>query len=705
MVDNARADGDRSWLQNARLTLEWLHPKRGLDAPTWAREVVERAQAVNIDSLAFDFAHGGYAVFNDAVAAKDRHIGSADVIALLDEELHGRGMRLILMNMGAHCNSYASDEYHSWRVRDPAGEPTVGLRSYAMCLNSPYSGFLLQEIRGLLKRYCVDGLYIEGLYGLDCHCNYCRAEFFALFGRELPTGASVQAEDDEYIEFRSGVATDFVRRVRGLIDQESPRTVFIPCPSFWEGSFVDLRAWGKYADAVALERQWGFDRHERPLVEIGMSMQIVRAEAKRPAIGTLWSAWNVDRNYAPCGPSHYRLNFSEILLHGGTPQLHAQTLFEVEPTVMPVVKEMFDLEERLRSHLVGSEPVADVGLVVDFRGSQISPHFKGYYLALTEAHVPFVVVSTADLDSGDLRRYRALVLPNVERLSDDAMENLACYVRDGGGLVFSFRTGWRHPDGKRRHRFPLYDLAGLSGPFGVFSFASSASPHRLEMRYGLPEHEFGVLPQGYFRHRDPSVLDATAGTSLQSVQGSVVEVEPTTGVVWADLVDFDYSRMHRHHPMLGWYPGDPIAPLVLASESPGRCVYFAGELDRDAAEIGQAGTMRSLAGAARWAAGNVLTVEVACGATVEAAARRTFDGGSWVVLFVNHGTNQLAPRYVVREVEPAFNVRARLPRVHGIRRAWSLQGGEVTKNEDESGSEVVLARLAEFDAIVIELAS
>ena len=51
--------------------------------------------------------------------------------------------------------------------------------------------------------------------------------------------------------------------------EESPRTVFIPCPSFWEGSFVDLRAWGKYADAVALERQWGFDRHERPLVEIG----------------------------------------------------------------------------------------------------------------------------------------------------------------------------------------------------------------------------------------------------------------------------------------------------------------------------------------------------------------------------------------------------------------------------------------------------
>ena len=136
VVDDARTDDDRSWLQNARLTLEWLHPKRGLDVPTWVQEVVERAQAVNIDSLAFDFAHGGYAVFNDAVAAKDQHIGSADVIALLDQELHRRDMRLILMNMGAHCNSYTSDEYQSWRVRDAAGEPTVGLRSYAMCVTA-----------------------------------------------------------------------------------------------------------------------------------------------------------------------------------------------------------------------------------------------------------------------------------------------------------------------------------------------------------------------------------------------------------------------------------------------------------------------------------------------------------------------------------------------------------------------------------------
>ena len=115
--------------------------------------------------------------------------------------------------------------------------------------------------------------------------------------------------------------------------------------------------------------------------------------------------------------------------------------------------------------------------------------------------------------------------------------------------------------------------------------------------------------------------------------------------------------------------------------------------------------MRSLTNPARWAAGDALSVEVLCGATVEAAVRRALDGGSWVALFVNHGTNQLAPRYVVREVEPTFNVRARLPSVHDIRRAWSLQGGEVTTSEDESGSEVVLARLAEFDAVVVELKS
>jgi hypothetical protein len=222
------------------------------------------------------------------------------------------------------------------------------------------------------------------------------------------------------------------------------------------------------------------------------------------------------------------------------------------------------------------------------------------------------------------------------------------------------------------------------------------------MRYGLPEEEFGVLPQGYFRRREASRLDGASSLTLQSLEGSVVEVEATSAAVWADLVDFDYSRMHRHHPMMGWYPGDAIAPLVLASEGSGRCVYFAGELDRDAGEVGLAGTMRSLSDAARWVLRDGPTVEVDCPTTVEVAFHRAASGGSLVALLVNHETNQLSPRYVVREVRTVSNIVMRLAGVGRVKRAWSLRGGEVSLRRADGQTEVVLPGLAETDAVAME---
>ena len=145
------ADIDKTWFQYARIALEWLNPVQRLDATDWVRGVVDRAVAANVDALAFDFACGGYALFDQSVADKDRHIGESDIIRLLDEEIHERGLRLILMNMGAHGNSYASDEHKSWRAVDANGHAAMGLLSYAMCLNSPYGNFLVQELAGFSR--------------------------------------------------------------------------------------------------------------------------------------------------------------------------------------------------------------------------------------------------------------------------------------------------------------------------------------------------------------------------------------------------------------------------------------------------------------------------------------------------------------------------------------------------------------------------
>jgi hypothetical protein len=97
------------------------------------------------------------------------------------------------------------------------------------------------------------------------------------------------------------------------------------------------------------------------------------------------------------------------------------------------------------------------------------------------------------------------------------------------------------------------------------------------------------------------------------------------------------------------------------------------------------------------------TVEIECPTTVEVALHRSVSGSSLVALLVNHGTNQLAPRYVVRDVRPASNIGFMLAAAKDVKRAWSLRGGDVSWRQAEKGTEIVLAELAETDAVVIEL--
>ena len=133
--------------------LEWTNPKRNLtlNPEKWIPEVVERTgRSQGVNALAFDFWHGGYAVFNGSMVPKDNHVGNSDLFALLDRELHKRGMYLGGDGYGAHANDYAAEEYPGWRQLDAQGNPIPFAHGFLMCLNSPYGGLLIQELTELL---------------------------------------------------------------------------------------------------------------------------------------------------------------------------------------------------------------------------------------------------------------------------------------------------------------------------------------------------------------------------------------------------------------------------------------------------------------------------------------------------------------------------------------------------------------------------
>ncbi len=680
------------WYPFCRIMLEWLNPKRDLDPEPWVKEVIARAQSLNVDTLAFDFYHGGYAIFDGAVAPKDRHVGDADLLALLDQELHQRNMRLVAMNMGSHCASYMAKEYPYWRVRDEDGQFKPFFPAYHMCLNTPYANFLLQELTEFLPRYQIDGLYIEGLYGLDCYCDYCCTEFERTYGCRIPRDKEKRQRCLEYRQFRADVITNFVRRLRKVIGQVSPHTVLMPCPSMFENVYADFHAWGTYADAITLERQWGYQRDKGNLFEVGLSMQVIRAESSRPPFGTLFLAWGVDHNYAPSTSEHYRLNFTEILLYGGTPQLHAQTIFENDQLEMPTVREMFDLEEQVRPTLLDAHLVHYAALVVDWTDFNVSEHFKGFYQALIENHVPFEVISKHDLRAKELDRFEVILLPNVFRLNDEEVAAIKAFNAAGGGVVMTYRTGCSQADGSPRPGSALVSIAGIRGPFGVVTNPASLGAGHLAVTYYkvLKEHSIG---KGTMNR-------------LQSFAGSYAEVELTTGMAIAQALDYDYSKMHRHHPVMGWYPGHPIAPLIIVNEAPscGRVVYFAAEFDRATYNVGMRGTLNTLTEATIWAAKSNPPIEVKSSPTVEVATHFSPSRNAYTILMINKTTNDLRPGIVVRHVEPVRDSKITLRKLPaGVRNVRSVTDAELNWEATNNNCVIKIPQLKEYEGLIVEL--
>jgi hypothetical protein len=96
------------------------------------------------------------------------------------------------------------------------------------------------------------------------------------------------------------------------------------------------------------------------------------------------------------------------------------------------------------------------------RGKEFSYHDSGN-VALVQAmireNIPFDILHRNKLQ--DLGRHKVMYVSNVEVLSDQEAEALRDFVKEGGGLVVTYRTGMRDADYQERQNFPLADLMGV----------------------------------------------------------------------------------------------------------------------------------------------------------------------------------------------------------------------------------------------------
>jgi hypothetical protein len=211
--------------------------------------------------------------------------------------------------------------------------------------------------------------------------------------------------------------------------------------------------------------------------------------------------------------------------------------------------------------------------------------------ALIQAKIPFDIIFDQQLDQ--LSKYKALILPDQECLTDAQMNLIRGYVESGGGVVSTEQTSiyddWR----RRRSNFGLHDVFGIDAaayrenlytfrpyPSAIPSARNSASTElhepRSEPAPAPVRHTFGHGRSSYIAAVRPSIpkppgapmiseywklpvnaqqiVDevrwAANGVSLEVNGPSTLVAEPleqpTTGRMMVHLVNYDVER----HPSI-----------------------------------------------------------------------------------------------------------------------------------------------------------
>jgi hypothetical protein len=221
----------------------------------------------------------------------------------------------------------------------------------------------------------------------------------------------------------------------------------------------------------------------------------------------------------------------------------------------------------------------------------------GIINAFRRISLPCELIPDWRLSADELARYQLVVLPDVICLSDTEADLFRQYVRAGGDLLVSGKTGLRDENNCDRPDFVLSDVMGVSyagenHDYGVLWDAGGRAPGWATLSGFLrPEDRshplFRFLPERDFRMPGQTFLQVTPGEVevIARIAEPVARETPTQFIGWLSLP-----------------PGERATwpAVTVHSYGGGRCVYVAAPLSAYAADEAMYWPARLLEGAAEF---------------------------------------------------------------------------------------------------------
>lgn len=668
--------------------------------------------------------------FNSDKFEKWPELGDFDLLREYIPYCRARGIHpLAYLNM--HWYSYDFGEKHpDWLQlmsdgREYGRVNPLYASGTTLCVNTPWRDWAAELIREAMKTG-LDGLFLDGpvVFPDCCYCDTCVAKFKAIYGAEPPRG-----EDwsnplyKEFIDFREQSMADFLHHVGDAMREVNPDGVIFLNAGSWHGGAWrvarDVAAVGPYQEFNGAEAFYHLGHETEPYFW-SMAAKHLRG-GNKPAIVFVHhclGTWH----YLPLPDLETQIAGAQTVACGAGTWLAAfQYALEnaTEETIEPMrringflkaneeyctdpkspakiaylysgqsakfyisyIDELFtDIGDSSERDLTFERGTGEV--VRDWKARKVTcdawqgDTYRGWFNALTRAHVTFDVILEAGLLDGSLDKYETLVIGNAACLTDEQKQAIVDFVARGGNLVAEFEAGAYDERGGQADN----DLNAL---LGIDSLNGAFKPAAGEEYIDLGDAAHGVVADfhtGRWLARPVNVLKIKATDDTEAVG------------YYMNPIGLVYTKPKG---LSEW-------PAMLCKEGKngaGRVVYLAGLFSQFYAVYKMEDYAKLLATAVKWAHGSPLQMRVSAPPTVETELWTQPDENRLVLHIVNNTADMQRP---MTAIVPVHDIQVELD--YDAVAAKSARGTDVALEKTATGVKLTVSQVDIYDIIVIDLA-
>lgn len=430
----------------------------------------------------------GLCLFDTETGYRHKEAYKRDLFGETVKACRKRGIRPLgyLNHWSAECRK----RHPEWAVLCDGEKPEDKFngRAGVCCLNSPYRDYFLKLVEQLCKNYDIEGLFIDmvGFWRDACYCESCRKKYKKETGRDIPT--VIDWEDAKwirYVKFKEDSVKRYIKDIVATAKKSKPEiTVCIQSACWNLGYSVGFDA------EVFREYDYAAGDFYTGVRDQAVDCKILRKVSANQPFEYMVSRCPGLSYHTVSKPMHQiRQQAYSAFLHGGA--FVCIDAIDPKGTLNGAVYKMFgEVRKELEPYwkhpsFLRGEYLNDAAVYMNYRSMvnydekgvkanrvniRLSPveRLKMINLALSEIHVQYDILTETKIS--ELSKYPLVIVPEVTCISKEEAKFFREYVKNGGRLYVSGRSGMINsledvsPDEENlgRNEFAVSDVMGVS---------------------------------------------------------------------------------------------------------------------------------------------------------------------------------------------------------------------------------------------------